>query len=175
MSIGSGAGRRQHTLWICHAVCSERWTACWTREPSRKLSYQKQKRDCQRSEICCKGLDRKNIVQYCWAVAGLQKVQVASYCTKRIWLSVYSVVEQAMLDLLCEEDIRQTLGAHIAKIIKTDAAANRLSKWVLTLTSFMVPMKRFWRCETDTTTELELSVLRSWRRNKLTMYRCIAE
>lgn len=39
---------------------------------------------------------------------------------------VYNILDQVMLDLLGKDVIRDTLGAHIAKLFDTDAAANRL-------------------------------------------------
>lgn len=46
---------------------------------------------------------------------------------------IYSVNEQEMLDLLRKDKVGETLDAHIPKIFDTNAATERLSKSLLTL------------------------------------------
>lgn len=65
---------------------------------------------------------------------------------------MHSVVEQVMLNLLRKDVIEDTLEAHIPKVFDTYAAADRLSKRLLTSIKFMAPIVTVRR-KKDTTIE----------------------
>lgn len=54
----------------------------------------------------------------------------------------YKVVEQIMLDLLRKDGIGETVNAHIAKVLDTNAAANRLPEIFLILKSIMMAIAK---------------------------------
>lgn len=56
---------------------------------------------------------------------------------------LYNVVEWIKLDLRRKDVVREALGSHIAKYSNTDAAANGLSKMLLTSSSFIMPIMTF--------------------------------
>lgn len=62
---------------------------------------------------------------------------------------LYNVMEQEILDLLRKKVIGETLNAGIAKFFDTDAAPVRLSKKLLTSSSFMALITTFVRRKTD--------------------------
>lgn len=66
-----------------------------------------------------------------------------------VWSVVYKVPDQVTLDLLRKDVIRETPGAHIANYFDTDAAAEGLSKRMLTASSLMGPIATFVRRKTD--------------------------
>lgn len=63
---------------------------------------------------------------------------------------IYDVLEQLMLDLVCEELIRELLKAHITKYIYADAGVAGFSKRLLTARSFMAPIAIFVKRKTVT-------------------------
>lgn len=62
---------------------------------------------------------------------------------------VYSVMEQDVLDLFQNDVIGKPVDPHIAKIFDTNAATDRLSKTLLTSSSFMVPILMFVQRKTN--------------------------
>lgn len=64
---------------------------------------------------------------------------VAPQRSKRISPTLNTIVELAMLHLLCKDFKRDTLKAHIILILDIDAAANRLRKRQLISITFMEP------------------------------------
>lgn len=62
---------------------------------------------------------------------------------------VYNVFEPAMLNLLGQDVIDETLDAQIAKFFDTDAATEGLSKRLLTWSSFMEPIGTLDRRKTN--------------------------
>lgn len=58
-----------------------------------------------------------------------------------------------MLDKLCKDVVGESLNAHIAKFLNTDAAADVFSKRSLISSSFMAPIATFLRRKTDTAME----------------------
>lgn len=66
---------------------------------------------------------------------------------------VYIVVEQVMLALLRKKVVRDTLNADIVNYCNTDVAANKLSKRLMTSSSFMTPITTFVRQKMDTAME----------------------
>lgn len=52
-----------------------------------------------------------------------------------------------MLELLYEDVICDTLDAFIAKFFDTDEASDRLSKQLLTSSSFMTPIAKFYNVQ----------------------------
>lgn len=63
---------------------------------------------------------------------------------------VYNAFGQDMLEMLRKEVIVKTLDAHIAKIFDTNAAAGRVSKRLLTSSSFMARVATLAQRITDT-------------------------
>lgn len=53
---------------------------------------------------------------------------------------IYNIVEQVLLDLLHEDDTKETLDAHITNLFSTCEARAGLSKKLLTSTTFMAPI-----------------------------------
>lgn len=80
-------------------------------------------------------------------------MQVAPNAQSGIRCFVYNGAEQAMLDLLHKEVIRESLDAHKEKLFDTNVAANRLSQRLLISKSFMAPIATFLRRKSDTTME----------------------
>lgn len=66
---------------------------------------------------------------------------------------IYNINAQVMLDLCHKDVIGDTMDAHIAKFLDTNAAADRLSQRLLTLSTFMSPLVTFMRRKIDTAKE----------------------
>lgn len=62
---------------------------------------------------------------------------------------VYNVVEKGKLDLLRKELLGKTLDADVSELFDLDAAADRLSKRLLTSSSFIAPIDTFVDRESD--------------------------
>lgn len=65
----------------------------------------------------------------------------------------YNTVEQVMWDLQCENIFREILGTHPSELFDTNAAANMLSKRLLTSITIMAPIATCARRKTDTAME----------------------
>lgn len=61
---------------------------------------------------------------------------------------LYSIVEKVVLDRLFEEVTAETLDTQLVKLLDTSAAANRLSRKLLTSSWFMSTTATFIRRET---------------------------
>lgn len=77
-----------------------------------------------------------------------------------IRLVVYNVAELVMWDQLRKDVIRETLDATTAKPFDTDTAVDRLSKKLLTSSSFMVPITTFLQRRIDTAIADKFTVLK---------------
>lgn len=64
--------------------------------------------------------------------------------------AVHYVEEQDVLDQLRKEVVGETLDVHIAKFLDMDAAADRVSKKLLTSSSLMAPVVTFVQRKSDT-------------------------
>lgn len=81
--------------------------------------------------------------------------------------AMYNVREQIMLDLLRKEIIGETLGGHVAKLLDTDAAINRLSKELLTSSLFVALIVTFVQLENGSAIADQNTVLATASKKKL--------
>lgn len=71
----------------------------------------------------------------------------------------YNVRKQLLLDSLREEVIAETLEPHVRKYFDNDAAADRLSKKLLTSRAFVVPIATLVRHRTDSAIACQNTVI----------------
>lgn len=107
----------------------------------------------KKSKVRCEGVGHERSVDYGRRLVARHSKNIYSNGRPGIQPVAYSVVEHVIMDLVRKEAIKETLIAHVAKFIDTNAADEQLPKQWLTSPSLITPIPTFSSCKKDTAME----------------------